>query len=362
MVVGLSGYYVSVLLFGLQLMGSASGFAVGWWLSSSRASASDYVRLQLFAAIGSAGLLALQFLLVTPAAVILSAFAFRAAFAAQEVPQNALALLLPKDENEAGLYARIHVVLSSIARLVVISAHALPLSFDTAAVRMGTFACVSALTMVSAFILLGVRFPSNRVPPSGFSWGRVRPDLLAILAAFALSTMMMPTLTRLLIFLPNISGHDNFASLMVAAYFLGSATGPILHARLTDRISGRNLSLLSALTAIGSGFMVIAPLSPMIREAAAFAHGIALSMIVVRLWAAAAIAARRDASDGLVSGAIALTMHVSGAIGALLLGPLMEPFENGGDWATLAAVLLMSIGVVSVAAIGIRQRTTSAWA
>ncbi len=348
-VVGLSGFATSTVLFVFLLTGSIASLAIGYGLSDARAPARVYVRLQLYAAVAAALLLACQFLAHDVVAVIVAGLGFRIAFAIQDVTQNCLASLLPDDDADTDTYARLHIVLSSGARLVVLAMHLALARLEGMAERGVVIGVMAVLTVVGAFGLRNVAFPETRPSPSAFSWRAKRPGLGRLLAGFALATMLMPTLTRLLIFLPAVPGQPDFASVMVAAYYIGSMTGPIVHARIGRRDPGRDTAPLCAGIAALSCVVVLLPAPPLLREAAAAVHGVALSMLVVRLWAGAAFAARSDASDGFVFGSVTFTMHIAAALGALALGPLIEGVEAGSLSAAGAILALTASGAVGVA-------------
>ncbi len=357
-VVGLSGVATSTLLSVFLLTGSVASLATGYWLSGSHAKAGVYVRLQLVASIAAAMLLACQFVAGDVIAVIVAGLGFRIAFSIQDVTQTCLASLLPNDDADTDAYARLHVVLSSAARLVILGVHVMLLRLDGVTVRGVVVGGMAVLTMIGAFGLRTVRFPDTRPSPSAFSWRAGSPGMGRLLMAFALSAMLLPTLTRLLIFLPSVPGQTNFASGMVAAYYVGSMAGPIIHARLRTFHPDRDMAPLCALTAAISAAVVLLPLPSLMRDVAAALHGVALSMLVVGLWAGAALAARRNASDGFVFGSVAFTMHVASALGALALGPLIEGVEAGSQLAAAGALVLTALGAVAIAVLA-PMRTTA---
>lgn len=359
-VLDLSGVEASALVFAFLVIGALAGLAAGYWLSHSRARAKSYVRLQLISGIAASTLLAFQFLAVSTIVAVVAGVLFRVAFAIQEVTQNALASLLPRDDEETKTYARIHVVLSSAARLIVLVAHILALSFQDFVSRVAIIVGMAVLTMIGTFGLSGVQFPDTRPSPSSFSRHAFHGRLGRLLLAFAISTIMMPTLTRLLIFLPGLPGATNLASWMVGSYYIGSMSGPLLHARLMSSRYARFVAPLCVAVAGVSATIVLFPFPASVRGASAVAHGIALSMLVVGLWSDAAIAARKDGSDGLVFGSVTFTMSIASAIGALLMGPLIERIE-AHDWtAIMAAIMLTTVGAWSIFVLRPTRTTASA--
>lgn len=348
-VVGLSGVATSTLLFVFLLTGSICSLAVGYWLSGSHAKAGVYVRLQLGASVAAAVLLACQFVASDVIAVLVTGLGFRIAFSIQDVTQTCLASLLPSDDTDTDAYARLHVVLSSAARLIILAMHVLLSRLDSVLARGIVICGMSVMTVIGALGLRSVHFPETRPSPSTFSWRTNRSGVGRLLLAFALSTIFMPTVTRLLLFLPMVPGQRDFASGMVAAYYIGSMAGPIVHGRLGVIRPNRNSAPLCAFIAVASGAAMLFPLPPFLREVAAVLHGVALSMLVVGLWAGAAFAARRDASDGFVFGSVAFTMHIASALGALAIGPLIEGIEAGSERAASGALALTTLGAVAIA-------------
>lgn len=357
-VVGLSGVGTSTLMFVFLLTGSIVSLATGYWLSGSHAKAGVYVRVQLVASIAAAILLACQFIASEVIAVVAAGLGFRIAFSIQDVTQTCLASLLPDDDADTDAYARLHVVLSSGARLVILGMHVTLLRLDDAAARGIVIGVMAVSTMIGAFGLRTVRFCDSRPPPSAFSWRAERPGLGRLLTAFAVCAMLMPTLTRLLIFLPAVPGQTDFASGMVAAYYIGSMAGPIVHARLGTLYPDRDAAPFCAVVAAITAAAVLLPLPPLLRDVAAALHGVALSMLVVGLWAGAAFTARRDASDGVVFGSVTFTMHVASALGILATGPLIEGVEAGSRLAASGVLLLTVLGAVAIAMLA-PMRTTA---
>jgi hypothetical protein len=338
-VVGFSGPSVSYLLFACLAVGSSTSFAVGWLLSKHRATGRTYVRLQLVGAMASGTLLAAQFLSMNQLWAVVISIAFRIAYSVQDVPQNALASMLPEDGDDSKVYARLHMTLSSAARLVVIGAHLLFL--ENGAIDRHVAITVMAVAMsASAFGLLGARFPHG----------------------FGFAGALLPALSRMLIFSPDASSQIGFGSWMLAAFYVGSIAGPTVHARLAAVMDEHQACAIWTVAAMIGGAIMILPIGPVFREVSAAVHGLALNAIGVRLWARAAHVAREEAGGGFVFGAVIPTLHVSSALGALLMGPLIEPYENGSALAAVSALTMTSLGAMLILLLDVRRRRALAWA
>lgn len=368
-VVGLSGESVSVLLFVFLVIGSATNLFVGCLLTWLDADGRDYVRLQLLGSIAAATLLVAQFLVMDTWWVVVVGIAFRVAYAVQDVPQNALGSLLPSDAGDAKIYARLHVILSSAARLVAIGGHLLLLQADGSISRAVALVGIAALVIASAGGLCGVRFPvrAEAIARRPMVRAGIPVGAPQLLFGFSLAAMLLPTVNRLLIFSPGAQDQPHLGAWMLAAFYTGSMAGPLVQARATSILGERDAVLASVGAAVVSGAMVIVPTIPILRELGAVVHGLALSVIGVRLWATAAAIAMRDAEsgrnrDGLIFGAVIVTTQLSMAFGALLLGPLIDTYEAGDRGAGIVALFLTGVGGLLIAGLEVRQKRAPALA
>lgn len=355
-VIGQSAWTVSILMTVFLATGALANLTIGYVLTARNAAASSYVRLQMVGAGAAAVALAGQFLARDIVVVTLVGILFRIAYAMQDVPQNALGSLLPTDDRDAVRYARLRVMLSGAMRVVAILLHLMLLQIDRRIADAIAFAGIGALGFASAVALQGLTFPVRPVrraaaAPAAPPCPRGLPRLLL---GFAIAGALLPTLNRLLIFSPGIEGRvPHFGSWMLAAFCLGSIAGPEVHGRLA-RGRGEAAPLLAGVAiAIGSAALATFVTSLSLRGVAIMLHGIGLSVIGVHLWASAARIAMRDGAigqrrDALVASAVILTSHVSMAVGALFLAPLIDAYEAGDPGAALAALLLVCGGGLAI--------------
>ena len=352
--VGFSGATVSILLALFLLTGALANLGVGLLLTLRKATGPDYVRLQLVGAVSAALLLAGQFLVVDPVAVTVIGFAFRVAYAVQDVPQNALGSLLPHDDGDARRYARLRVTLSGIMRVVAISLHLL---LYWIAAGMIVFVAIGGLIVASAIGLRGLRFPTRpRIRLEALTGKAAWPaGLPKLLLGFAVSTALLPTISRLLIFAPSTDAAILQAGgWMLNAFCVGSVLGPFAQYRLLDAFGERGALMAGIIVTLASAMLVTFGGPVPIRALAAAMHGIGLGIVGVHLWTSVARVAMEDAAtgprrDGMVASAVILTMHVSMAAGSLFLAPLIDAYEVGDPAAALAALVIVAVGGIMLA-------------
>lgn len=352
-VIGQSAWTVSILMTVFLATGALANLTIGYVLTARNAAASSYVRLQMVGAGAAAVALAGQFLARDIVVVTLVGILFRIAYAMQDVPQNALGSLLPTDDRDAVRYARLRVMLSGAMRVVAILLHLMLLQIDRRIADAIAFVGIGALVFASAVALRGLTFPVRTVRRAAAAPPCPR-GLPRLLLGFAIAGALLPTLNRLLIFSPGIEGRvPHFGSWMLAAFCLGSIAGPEVHGRLA-RGRGEAAPLLAGVAiAIGSAALATFVTSLSLRGVAIMLHGIGLSVIGVHLWASAARIAMRDGAigqrrDALVASAVILTSHVSMAVGALFLAPLIDAYEAGDPGAALTALLLVCGGGLAI--------------
>ena len=107
---GLTGTQTGWLLSVFFVLGGVATFLAGLALSRCRAGGAFVIRVQLPAAIATAGLLITQFSTASVPIVIVAGIGFRLTYAVQDVAQNMLAWLLPSDLADAGRYAQLRVI------------------------------------------------------------------------------------------------------------------------------------------------------------------------------------------------------------------------------------------------------------
>lgn len=367
-VIGMDGRQTGMLLFAFLFTGGLANLVFGSWLTRTRATSFIYVRAQLVGALGAAPLLVAQFLVVTPAMVVAVGIAFRITFALQDVPQNALAALLPVNAAEAGIYARLRVMLSAAARLLVIGV-GLAMAGSFSAVGVSLALGITATAMVGTAVgLLGVRFPPQAEPIAMKRQSTGGPSGLArLLMTFGVAGALLPTLNRLMIFSPATVATPGLGGWLLAAFCLGTMAGPFVGRWISTAFSERHAVAIVLLTIIGSGLLLIAPGLLWPRLIGAGVHGMALGAVGARLWSSAsavAMATRRNGQtgDGLVFGSVIFVTHLSMALGMLLAGPLIEGVEAGRASASLTALAITSAGVILIAGLGLSRRTVLATA
>ncbi len=353
--VGLSGQQTGGLLFAFLALAGGATFVAGLTFSRRRATGKSIVQVQLLATIASAALLWVQFSVVDVSVVVASGAAFRIAYAIQDVAQNMLASLLPADDVEVRRYARARVTLAAVARCAVIGGYALVMP-DTLPILL---AGIGSAMIASAFALRGVVFPERhavcRAEPDALpAWPAGLPVLLA---TWAIAAMLLPTLNRLLIFAPSIGGLPRSGAWLLGGFCVGAIVGPMVR----RPVSGSFMLVMI----VASGLILIAPLPGGLRVAGAVGHGIAISIVGVRLWAATSRMAIEDArrgrsSDGIIFGSVILTIHLASAAGMLMLGPLIEGFETGSSESGILALMLTIAGALLIALVGITERTAPA--
>lgn len=366
--VGLSGAATSALMMVLLLIGASANIVVGYGLAATRAVAPSYLRLQLLGAVMTAIMLAAQFLLREPTAVIVAAILFRLAFAMQDVPQSALVSLLATDDADADRYARLRVTLSGCSRIGAILLHLLLLRAGSPSWAMIAWGMIGGSLVLSSASLFGVRFPLVVNQPMNRRRSTAMPDgLPRLLCAFAISAALLPTVNRLLIFTPATGAPvPEIGSWLLAVFYCGAVAGPLVQRHISAGRNEREIWVMTIVLAAISAMLLVDATSYIVIAAAAV-HGAALSMIGAKLWAGAARIAMIDARggprrDGLVAGAVILTTHLSMAMGSLLLAPLIEGYEAADSRAALGAVLVVCAGALAILPLVVMRRTAPATA
>ncbi|MBJ6120876.1 hypothetical protein [Sphingomonas mollis] len=353
---GLTGPETGWVLFALLMLGGAVTFIAGLTLSRLAATGQLVVKVQLPAAIAAATLLPLQFYFHEALTVISAGVAFRIAYAVQDVAQNMLASLLPVNEADARGYARLRVTLSAFARCCVVSGFAIALGTGMTVLLIFS----SVVVIISAISLRKLEFPSRASRPQlpGQDYGTIPTRLPRLLISWAIAAAFLPTFNRLFIFSPAVAGAPRSGAWILAGFCFGSVFGPMIPNAISPPI------LVTMV--VSSGSMMLLPMPVAIEGSAdmagAVVHGVALSLIGVRLWAAASGIAMAEAQggrsrDGIVFGSVILTIHLASAVGMLVLGPLIEGFEAGRVGTTLTALTFTVLGALLLSAITPNGRT-----
>lgn len=343
---GLTGMQTGWVLFAFLALGGTVTVAVGIALSRHGATGDMVVRVQLPATVAASILLVLQFQVRGAVAFVVAGLLFRIAYAVQDVTQNMLSSLLPTDEVDIVRYARLRVMLSAVTRCGVMFGFAMLIPDG-----IGGMLVVIALTMIAAALALrGLVFPVRSGIPAARRGVQATVDgMPSLLAAWVVAAMVLPTVQRLLIFAPATGGSSGVGAWLLGGCCAGSVIGPMFR----QRIDGRVVAALI----VGSGLTIVMPASfapppasggDWWRFAGAVVHGMALSLIGVRLWATTSRVAMNDTRgrDGLVFGSVILAIHLSSAVGMLVLGPLIEGFEAGRPEAQAIALTLTALGAL----------------
>jgi len=358
---GLTGVQTGWMLFALLALGGVATVLVGLALGRHGATGDMVVRLQLPATIATGILLVLQFRVEGVVALVIIGLLFRIAYAVQDVTQNMLSSLLPADEADIVRYARLRVMLSAVTRCCVVLGFALLLPSG-----IGAMLIAIALAMIAAALSLRrLVFPVR--PGIGAlrdSLPSAEDGIPSLLAAWVVAAMVLPTLQRLLIFAPAVGGSTFAGAWLLSGFCAGSVIGPTLWQTIDRHV-------LVAMIA-GSGLTIIMPVPPALQAgiggdwwhfAGAVVHGIAVSLVGVRLWATTSRVARRKrrgrSRDGLVFGSVILTIHLASAAGMLVLGPLIEGFEAGHTGGMLIALALTVLGGLLVGGVGSGRNRSS---
>lgn len=346
--VGLTGTQTGWLSCLFLLIGGVATALAGHTLSRWQASGAFVVRIQWPATCLTAILLWAQFAVHGAAAAIVAGLAFRLTYAVQDVAQNMLAAMLPRDDTDARGYARLRVTLSALTRCAIVAGFAA--ATVTGDGMSPLLALVGALMIASAVALRGVTFPSRATPRPARPHDRAIPAALAmLLLRWAMVGTLLPAITRLLIFTRPHDGGWASGAVLLGGYCLGTTLGPALRGALPR-------SFVVAIV-VASGALLILPLgvAPGVRIVAAMLHGVGVSIINVRLWSATSRLAMDEARggyrrEGVIFGTVILTLHLSTAVSMAMLGPLIERLEAGQYQAALVSLLLTTIGTLAIAA------------
>jgi Na+/melibiose symporter-like transporter len=361
----LSGATIAILLCMLLLIGAAADLLIGFLLSRPKMTGTAIAAVQFAGAVATGLLLLGQFIipLDRPIWLLTAAVSFRLAYAAFDVPLTTLTSLLPRDALERERYVRVRMVGGAITRLLVtgLNAYAAAWAADRlASIGMALLGLVViTVTVCSGALLLsvvklGVGTAHAEVPREDSAREHVSiPSLRSLLVAFLIATAMVPTLSRLLVFVGSDLTNAN-GPLLLCSFSFGSVVGPFALApmrrwlgRLPPMTVVAGLVLCSSLMlgiAIGA-----AGLAAMV--ALALLHGIALGMVGTLLWIrAASLAANAtggaDRRDSVVFGSVTACTQVSIAIGTLALAPFIDGVARIDDVTLMAAAAVSSLGAV----------------
>lgn len=362
----------SVLLFVLLTAGAVFDLLVGLALNAAGTSLGRILRLHLFGAAATAVTLVFQFIPLSPEApvVLATGLLFRLSFALYDVPQNALTSMLPSDAADARRYVVVRATLGGVAKLVVTGANLGLAQFTAMEFRVGGVVLLvifGAAMVVSASVLWilggGAHAAAPSPPPQAF---RVPKGLWAVLFAFAVSTLALATLSRLVVFSAAPPDEHDLGAWMLLAVSAGGVTGPWIALRLEALWGWRKAHIAIGGLSSVAGAVAALQMDPgglWFRPVVGFLYGLGLGGVGAFLWEAATRVAMRHAAatgqraDGLVFGAVIFVIQISIALGALVLGRLVEGFA-AGEAATGALTAGLTVGgaVLTIGTL-LRQRT-----
>jgi Na+/melibiose symporter-like transporter len=288
--------------------------------------------------------------------------------AAFDVPLTTLTSLLPRHADERERYVRVRMFAGTASRVLVTGLNAYVASWWSDRmpivgwIILGVLSASIVASAAALALAVGRTDGGPReliVPVAGGS--PESPDVVglrSLLSAFLIATAILPTLSRLVIFV-DAEGAPASGSMLLLAFSVGSAIGPFVVAPLKRR-AGRLpittvVSALAALSAMGLGATLIGRGLPM-SVLAALSHGVALGTVGTLLWSrAAALAAERAGRPGrtgsMVFGAVTACIQVSVALGTLILAPLIDAVAHGdGVMIAIAACLSGPAGLALVLA------------
>jgi Na+/melibiose symporter-like transporter len=361
----LSGAVIAIILCMLLLTGALADLLIGFLLARGKISPAATAAVQFAGALATGILLLSQFLipLDRPVWLFVAAVFFRFAYAAFDVPLTTLTSLLPRDAVERERYVRVRMVGAAITRLIVTGLNAYAASWAAdriATIGLALLSLVSfTMILSSAALLLAVArarlgaedlvLPHNK----GRRECATNRSLRALLIAFLIATAMVPTLSRLLVFVGTDRGSGT-GPLLLCAFSFGSVIGPFTLAPVRRWMGGLPPMAVVAGLACLSSMMLGTSINAVglpIMIALALLHGIALSMVGTLLWvhaASLAVSAERGARrrDSLVFGAVTACTQVSIAIGTLALAPFIDGVARIDSLTLMAASGVSSIGAV----------------
>lgn len=356
---------VTRLLFMLLIAGALFDVAVGVGLTWLQAGPATTLAVHMVGAVATSGALFAQFGLPDGHApmVLAAGLCFRLAYALYDVPQSALTTLLPRDADDARAYVRLRTTLSAVARLGVTAANLGLAQLPATVFRAGGAALLTAFAaamVLTAGVLSWIARPGAITRPERprLPWLQIPDGLWRLLLAFLISTTLWSTLSRLLIFSPATTLAPHLGPWLLVSFSVGSVVGPALAQKSEDLMGSRKaIVAMAALAVLAGNLFILRPASqaPGLSIVEALIYGVGLGGAGAFLWQTAstvALAHRRSTgehADGLVFGAVIFTIHVSIALGALVLGWLIEDFVHGGGHGLAALAVLTSLAGAAVA-------------
>jgi MFS family permease len=350
--IGLGGTQTGWAMCLFLVTGGAATALAGHLLTRYERSGAAIIRLQLPATCVTALLLWAQFAVTGAAAAIAAGIAFRLSYAVQDVTQNTLAALLPRDDADARGYAGLRVMLSAAARCLIVVAFALAPAGGMAPL----LPIVGALMIASAVALRGATLaPRSNLRCASERDREMPTGWLALLLDWIMAATLLPIVSRLLIFAPPTASIWGSGAVLLGAYCLGTVIGPTVRARLGRRVA---LALVVASAAV---LTLPVDLGTIARITAALMHGIGFSIVNVYLWAETSRMAMDEAQagrhrDAAIFGTVIMIIHFATAVGMTILGPLIDLLDAGHHQAPAIGLVLTTIGALTLVRPGSRHR------
>lgn len=359
---GFSAHLTVYLLFVFPLIGALSNVAIGALIDGLGTTRRVTLTAHLVGAVLTVVAALAQFYFSFDAPLfVVTGILFRVAFAVYDVPQTTMISLLPVTEADAGNYVRLRTALAAIGRLGVTVGNLILVGWSPAATRLTATiflaACSLSIIITAAALLRAgktdiARMRRSSSPPKiNLPGGTGR-----LLISFMLAVSAMPLVSRLLIFAPGGSG-PRWGAILLCTFTAGSVIGPLITPVTERRVGWRRAWLgsiaLAVLTGDALAWTWIWP--AVTAMMLALLHGIGLGMMGTLQWASASRLVRGHAArtgertDGFLFGSVNFTIQSAIAIGALLMGPVLESFAAGSASASIGAILVLTLSGGAVA-------------
>ncbi len=361
--VGLAGEAVGQVLFLFLSVGALATLGAGYLMTALGLSPHKLLWLQLGGAIVTGVSFVLQFTALDLGVVLAAGLAFRVGYALQDIPQKALSSILPRDDEDTRRYVRLQTMLSPIAKLAITLAY-LWAGGRLVGLALPVLSLVAIGVVVSAALMLGVRptAPMPAAEPTVLERRRAPAGWGAVFLVICVAAIILPVTRRLLIFAPDADGWRNLGAWFLCAFCAGSILGPGVLKRL-ERAFGaaRALIAIAGVAAVTAWAQAMGEAQTAPRLVAALVHGVAIGALLTSMWTAVALLARDDAArtgrrrDAAIFGIAIAATHAAGAVGALIVGPLIEGAGRHDLASMTGAALATSIAAVAMAWLLLRR-------
>lgn len=354
---GLPGSVAGWVLLALNIIGGSSTLALGYGLSKRPINLRPLLALQFIGALSVGMGFLFQFVGDALPLVIFGAVLFRLSYPAEDLPQNILSARLPVDTIDLGRYARARIGSAFLARFLltalVLVAPAGP------RLTSGIWLAIALLSVITGGTLLLVRPPllsCDASPQTPLQIDRSATGWQIAMLVVVVATLL-PVTSRLLLFLPAVD--SGIGPRLLFAFCAGAAVGPTFLNCCRRRIGPTKTSVLAVLLAIGSGRLLCQPVGAAwpstFAAAAALAHGLGFGWFNARLWEEIAAFVRAKGQfqgghhDGLRFAIVLTGVQLCNAIGALLVGLLIDGVEHANGTAFFFTAVITGLGAVTSA-------------